>query len=88
MALYLIDKPKGEIALKMASLDSEAVIVLIQDGVYLDPDAYGKFKEVYAIEHDVVRRGIKEKIKDRARIIDYHELVNIILKHEKIINFA
>lgn len=88
MALYLVDKAKGEIALKMASLDNEAVIVLIQDGVYLDPGSYGNFKEVYAIEYDVVRRGLKDRIKDKAKIINYQQLVDIILKHNKIINFA
>ena len=53
--LYLIDKPLADVALRTAETDDDAVLVLIQDGVVLDPDLDAP---TYAVARDVDVRGI------------------------------
>ncbi|MCJ7539622.1 MAG: DsrH/TusB family sulfur relay protein [Desulfobacterales bacterium] len=67
--LYLVDKPNGQIAAEVAKLDDDAKVVLIKDGVYLDPATMtGK---VYAMEDDIELRGLKERLAGKAEPIDY-----------------
>ena len=54
--LYLIDKPHAELGLRTARDDPDPTIVLIQDGVLLDPDVDGT---VYAVQEDLDARGIE-----------------------------
>jgi sulfur relay protein TusB/DsrH len=85
MALYLVDKPNGEVAAEIAKLDNDAKIVLIKDGVYLDPATMpGK---VYAMEDDVEVRGLKDRLAGKAETIDYPKLVDLIVEN-KVMNFA
>lgn len=85
MAVYLVDKPNGELAASVAKLDSDAKIVLIKDGVYLDPSIMqGK---VYAMEDDVEVRGLKERLASKVEPINYGQLVDLIVEN-KVINFA
>ncbi len=83
MALYLIDLPFAKIGLDVAKRDSEAKVVLIQDGVYLDPTG---IENVYAVKEDVDKRGVAAKL-GNAKIIDYDDLVNLIVEN-KVVNFA
>lgn len=53
--LYLIDKPLAEIGLRTVAGDSDARVVLIQDGVYLTPDVDAP---VAAVARDVDVRGV------------------------------
>lgn len=53
--LYLIDKPHADIGLRTAQADEEAFVVLLQDGVLLEPDIDAT---VYAVEPDVAIRGV------------------------------
>lgn len=83
--LYLVDKPNGQIASEVAKLDDDAKVVLIKDGVYLDPATMtGK---VYVMEDDVELRGLKERLAGKAEPIDYPQLVELIIKN-KVANFA
>lgn len=83
--LYLVDKPNGQIAAEVAKLDDDAKVVLIKDGVYLDPATLpGK---VYVMEDDVELRGIKERLAGKAESIDYPQLVDLIVNN-KVANFA
>lgn len=83
--LYLVDKPNGQIAAEVAKLDDDAKVVLIKDGVYLDPATMpGK---VYVMEDDVELRGLKERLADKAEPIDYPQLVELIVSN-KVANFA
>ena len=85
MAVYLVDKPNGSLAAKVAKLDNAAKVVLIKDGVYLDPSTMpGK---VYAMEDDIEKRGLKERLAGKAESIDYPQLVDLIVEN-KVINFA
>jgi sulfur relay protein TusB/DsrH len=83
--LYLVDKPNGQIVAEVAKLDDDAKVVLIKDGVYLDPATMtGK---VYVMEDDVELRGLKERLAGKAEPIDYPQLVELIIKN-KVANFA
>lgn len=53
--LYLIDKPHADIGLRTARADDAAIVVLIQDGVLLEPDIDAT---VYAVKRDVDVRGV------------------------------
>lgn len=83
--LYLVDKPNGQIAAEVAKLDDDAKVVLIKDGVYLDPATLpGK---VYVMEDDVELRGLKDRLAGKAESIDYPQLVDLIVEN-KVVNFA
>jgi tRNA 2-thiouridine synthesizing protein B len=84
MALYLIDKPYGQNGLDLARLDPEAHVVLVQDGVYLDP---GGLANVYALEEDALKRGVAARLPASVRLIGYGDLVDLIVAH-KVVNFA
>jgi sulfur relay protein TusB/DsrH len=86
--LYLIDKPFGENALRLAQEDAAAEVVLIQDGVYFDPcSLLNAGKIVHAIKLDVEKRGLQQRMAQGVRLIDYGQLVDLIAAH-KVINFA
>ncbi len=83
--LYLIDKRTGPQALSLAAVDSGASVVLLQDGVYLDASSVkGK---VYAVRHDVELRGVASRLSGSVQLIDYGELVDIILAN-KVVNLV
>lgn len=75
--LYLVDKPLADIGLRTARSDDDAVVVLIQDGVLLDPDIDA---EVYAVAHDVAMRGVD--LPDGIEPIEYDALVDSLFEHE------
>ncbi len=86
--LYLIDRPFGVNGLNLALRDPEAVVVLIQDGVYLDPRAVLQAgRTVVAVKNDVVKRGLQSRIAEAVRRIEYGEVVDLIVAH-KVVNFA
>jgi sulfur relay protein TusB/DsrH len=94
--LYLINKPYGENGLEIAKMqakkDENIAIVLIMNGVYytIEEDALRELKvkgvKIYAIEEDVRRRGLEDKIKD-VKMIDYPQLIDLIVEN-KVVNFA
>jgi tRNA 2-thiouridine synthesizing protein B len=85
--LYLINKEYGENGLYLASYDKEALVVLLQDGVYISPMWYPKKARIYAIKQDVERRGLTSRLDKRVECIDYNQLVDLIVEN-KVINFA
>lgn len=85
--LYLIgDKIIGQVGLSHAQLDPDAIVVLIKDGVFLDTKEI-KGKKIYAIDEDVKRRGLGERIKGKAEIIGYDKLVDLVVEN-KVANFV
>ena len=85
--LYLLgDKVTGVQGLKYAQMDAEAIVVLIKDGVYLDI-APVQDKKIYAMDEDVKKRGMEDRLKDQAEIIGYEKLVDLVLEN-KVANFA
>ena len=86
--LYLIDRPFGENGLNLARIDPEAIVVLIQDGVYFyDQVASWTEPPVYAVQADLEVRGLDALVPASIRRINYPELVDLIVEH-KVINFA
>jgi sulfur relay protein TusB/DsrH len=85
--LYLLgDKIIGPVGLQHAQMDDDAIIVLIKDGVYLDLQAV-QGKKIYAIDEDVKRRGMGERLKDKAEVIGYDKLVDLVFEH-KVANYV
>ncbi len=84
--LYLIDLPFGRNGLELARLDADAKVVLIQDGVYLGSENFGS-AEVYAVKKDVDKRGVAGRLPKNARVVDYGDLVDLIVDN-KVINFT
>lgn len=86
--LYLIGDNQilGKTATHYVKMDGDAIVVLIKDGVFLKPDSFGG-KKVYAIEDDVKRRGMGDRLKGKAEIINYGTLVDLVFKH-KVANYC
>ena len=80
--LILVDKPMAELAFRTAtraeSTESTTEIVLIQDGVLLDPPDIDT--GVYAVARDVEIRGANPP--DGVELIDYDELVEKMFEQE------
>ncbi|WP_340097714.1 hypothetical protein [Salinibaculum salinum] len=75
--LYLVDKPMADIAFRTAAGDEDACLVLLQDGVLLDPDLD---VPTYAVAKDVDVRGI-ELPPDIERI-SYDAVVEMVVEQE------
>lgn len=86
--LYLLDKAIGSNALPLATQDKGAKVVLIQDGVYLNAEQLNKAgAEVFAVATDVKKRGLDGSLPSYVKIIDYGQLVDLVLAN-KVINFS
>ncbi len=87
MVLYLLDKNYGRNGLNLLSERRADVIVLVNDGVYLDVEDAPRSAKIYAVKEDVERRGMKNRLGGRVELIDYDGLVDLIIKN-KVANFA
>lgn len=86
--LYLIDHPFGENGLNLVRIDPEALVVLVQDGVYFyDGVAAWDNTPIYAIQADMEVRGLEPLVPDSIQRIGYADLVDLIVEH-KVVNFA
>lgn len=87
--LYLVDQPFASNALAIAADDSDALVVLIQDGVYADltPLAKKNRLPVYGVAKDIERRGLGKRLAKTVQPIGFDKLVDLIIEH-KVINFA
>lgn len=74
-----------DIAISYASRIKDSKIVLLQDAVYSAIKLGGSYP-VYAIDVDILRRGLSGKVPQSVHVINYEELVQMMEK-EKIINF-
>jgi tRNA 2-thiouridine synthesizing protein B len=78
--LYLVDKPMADLAVRTAAGDDEAVVVLIQDGVVLDPRSeLDSDVPIYAVRRDVAVRGVD--LPAGIEPIDYERVVELTLEH-------
>ncbi|MFC4541455.1 hypothetical protein ACFO5R_05885 [Halosolutus amylolyticus] len=75
--LYLIDEPMAEIGCRTAATDGDGIVVLIQDGVLLDPDLD---VPTLAVERDVEMRGVT--LPERIDTVTYDELIELVVDHE------
>lgn len=75
--LMLVDKPMAEIAFRTAADEPTATVVLLQDGVLLDPELDCP---VYALARDLEVRGVTPPAE--VEPITYGELVDRIVREE------
>jgi tRNA 2-thiouridine synthesizing protein B len=75
--LYLVDKPLADAGFRAARDDPDATVVLLQDGVLLEPalDA-----PTYAIRRDAEVRGAD--LADDIEPLSYDGLVELLFDHE------
>ncbi len=75
--LILVDTPMAEIAFRTAENVENAALVLIQDGVLLEPELD---VPTYAVKRDVEIRGVNPP--DAVELISYDELVEKMFEQE------
>jgi tRNA 2-thiouridine synthesizing protein B len=75
--LYLVDEPRADVAFRTIRGDDDARVVLIQDGVLLDPDLDAP---TYAVARDVQLRGVD--LPADVEAISYDALVELCFEHE------
>lgn len=75
--LYLIDKPMADIAFRTAAGDDDAHVVLIQDGVLLEPDLD---VPTYAVAKDAEVRGVD--LPPEIEPVTYDTLIDLVVEHE------
>ncbi len=85
--LYMIDANFKKIGLEYAKMDPEAKVVLIQDGVFTRGEDLPDGTEIYAVKEDVEKRAVGKRLGDKVKLIDYGELVDLLMSN-KVINFA
>ena len=83
MTVYLVGDASLNVALSYSS--PEAHVVLLEDAVYAAVNG-NLGANVYVVNEDVNRRGLKSKIPSSVRIISYSELVKM-MKTDKVLNF-
>jgi tRNA 2-thiouridine synthesizing protein B len=75
--LYLVDKPMADLAFRTAAGDDDARVVLIQDGVLLEPDLD---VPTYAVERDAEVRGVD--LPPDVEPVGYDRLIQLVVEHE------
>lgn len=81
--IFLVDKPMAEIAFRTIETEPSAEVVLIQDGVLLDPEEFLDGRRdvpTYAVERDLAVRGITPP--EGVDPIEYDDLLGKILDQE------
>ena len=76
--------------------DSEVGICLLQDAVYFGckrnngngtvGEAIKRGTHVFAAKKDIELRGLKKLIHPEIKVLDYGEIIDLVLKYERIIN--
>ena len=83
MTVFLVGEASLNVALSYSNPDSS--VVLLEDAVYAV--VKGKVGEnVYVLNEDVSRRGIKSKIPSSVHVISYTDLVKM-MESDKVVNF-
>ena len=74
-----------ELFTKISDVLQQNTILLIQDGVYLG--LYLETPNVYALQQDVIARGLINSYPNNIKLIDYNDFVNLVLNHDKTITY-
>ncbi|MDG6901406.1 MAG: hypothetical protein JRM80_05535 [Nitrososphaerota archaeon] len=85
MTIYLVDEPYIDVAMAYASSDGEASLVLLQDAVYATQTGRVRGK-AFALDLDVMRRGLAGRIPPSVTVIGYPELVQM-MERDRVVNF-
>jgi tRNA 2-thiouridine synthesizing protein B len=75
--LYLVDKPMADLAFRTATGDDDARVVLLQDGVVLEPELD---VPTYAVARDVEVRGVD--LPAEIEPITYDRLIELVVEQE------
>ncbi|MHA1449490.1 MAG: DsrH/TusB family sulfur relay protein [Candidatus Hodarchaeales archaeon] len=81
--IYLVDLAKYNIAFRVISNSSnkdDVHLVLIQDGVFINPEEF-PVKKVYALKDDIQERGMESSLDKKVEIIDYGKFIELIEKY-------
>lgn len=82
------------IRLALEHKDSEVGICLLQDAVYFGckgkngtlTKAIERGVSVFAAKKDVELRGLTRLLHSEIKLLDYGEIIDLVLKHERIVN--
>ena len=84
------------IKLALEHKDSEVGICLLQDAVYFGckgkngngtiAEAIKRGIQVFAAKKDVELRGLTELIHPEIKVLDYGEIIDLVLNYEQVIN--
>ncbi|MFB6354624.1 MAG: hypothetical protein ABEJ92_11135 [Halobacteriales archaeon] len=75
--LYLVDKPLADAGFRAARDDPDGQVVLLQDGVLLEPDLDAP---IYAVRADAEVRGVE--LPADVAAVDYDELLELVFEQE------
>lgn len=78
---------------KIFNILQQNTLLLIQDGVYcglkLQETTISNYttNNIYALEQDVIGRGLASNYPKYIKLINYNDFVNLVLHHEKTITY-
>ena len=92
---FVTEKDATSLTLASAHKNVNVGICLLQDAVYLGVKCpkEGKFNDalksgiqIYAAKKDVNMRGLDKLINSEIKLLDYSEIVDLVIKYNRIIN--
>lgn len=91
---FVTDKAPVSVRLALESKNNEVGICLMQDAVYLGcKEKNGILAEaikhgilVFAAKRDVELRGLLKFIYPEVRVLDYSEIIDLVLDYERVVN--
>ena len=96
MLYFVTDMDPISIELALEHKGNEVGICLLQDAVYLGckgkngngtlAEAIRHNMQVFAAKKDVELRGLTELIHREIKVLDYGEIIDLVLKYERIVN--
>lgn len=81
-----------ELALEHKDENDEVAICLLQNAVYMATKTNKLIekclqnKKVFAVKEDIVKRGIQQMLFENINLIDYGEVIDLVIDFENIIN--
>ena len=93
---FMTDTDAATLKLALEHKDNEVGICLLQDAVYFGckgkkenrilAEAVKRRIRVFAARRDIELRGLKKLIYPEIEVLDYDEIVDLVLKYERIVN--
>jgi len=93
---FVTDMDPMSIKLASEHKDSEVGICLLQDSVYFGckgkngsgilAEAIKRGVSVFAAKKDVELRGLTRLLRSKIKVLDYGEIIDLVLNYERIVN--
>jgi sulfur relay protein TusB/DsrH len=93
---FVTDMEPMSIRLALEHKDSEVGICLLQDAVYFGckgkngngtvAEAIKRGASVFAAKKDIELRGLTKLIHSEIKVLDYGEIIDLVLSYERVIN--